>query len=388
MLTFSDAHYIFTALCFSSSRVCPRRLFMKKSLNCVVFILMALSLVAISGCGGGGGSSSPAVDTTSVQKGAVIQGPVVGATVFADNVTGGSRFVLDTGEVTAQTDSSGNFFLPAFPSYDFVLVSTGGTDTISNQPALLLLAPAGSANITPLTTLVAFDTTKAVRAKLETLMGGVKFDSNVATTATPAALMLVKSVEIAVQRVRDIILLAVPVGVTLSEVQVNYIQAQIWQQIALEFASTSQDLATPAGLATSLKNALTVAAVNIRAKNSNISSSFNATSIDSIASSSVTLALGAIGVVGVDSTSTVALNKSSVLTEGSVKNSIVSLLSLSSSFNAATVNLKALSSVVVIGVTPNPYSPTPIPVVTIDNATIIRILTGASGGFPITGITF
>jgi len=136
----------------------------------ICFLLLSLLTVVVYGCGGGGSASTP--NTTSVQTGSVVQGPVRGATVFADNVAAGTRFVQDAGEISAPTDSTGGFFLPSFPSYDFVLVSMGGTDSITGQPALLLLAPAGSANISPLTTLVALDTTKAIQAKLEALMEG------------------------------------------------------------------------------------------------------------------------------------------------------------------------------------------------------------------------
>ena len=386
-MTFVDVHYIFTTLCPVITKAAHSGVFMKKFTNLLVLLLLSVPAFLVSGCGGGSGSSSTVVDTTSVRQGAVVQGPVTGATVFADNVSGGIRFLRDVGEITVQTNSKGEYFLPSFPSYNFILVSTGGTDTVSGQKALLLLAPAGSKNITPLTTLVTLDTTNALKAKLQSLMGGASFDSNVATSSTQAALMLVKSVENAVQRMRDVVLLSVPAGVTLDEVQVNYIQAQIWQQIAAGLADptvTVQDMATPSRVTAILKAALATAAANIKTQNANIPGTFNATSVDSIAAGAVDLALIAIG-AGVDSTSVNPLGVTSILSELSL---VASISAAYASFSSGTGTIQALSSVIVTGTTPNPFGPTPIPVVTIDNATIIRILTGATGGQPITGITF
>ena len=358
---------------------------------------LALGVLALAlfGCGGGGGGSSTPtaiVDTTSVQKGAVVQGPIVGATVFADNVAAGGRFVLDAGEVAAPTDAAGNFFLPQFPNYDFILVSTGGKDSLTGQDALLLLAPAGSANITPLTTLVALDTTQAVRAKLEALNGGRKFDTNVSTGSSQAILMLIKSAETAVQSVSDAVKQAaadaLPTPVTLSQAQINYIQAQAWQQIALEFARTSQNLATPAGLYAALNIAITNAVTAIKAepKNSNISNFDSFTSSVAIANNSVNAALDALFGAGVVTrASTTALDTSAVKAESSLLNPTTVF---KNAVLATVTALKSVSSVIVIGVTPNPYTPTPIPIVTVTRATIIRILTGASGGTGGTGVTF
>jgi hypothetical protein len=360
---------------------------MSRYLKSFVVALLALPMLAIYGCGGGGGSSTPLVDTSSVQKGAVIQGPVVGATVFADNVSAGTRFVLDAAEiVSSPTVAGGAFNLPTFPGYDFVLVSIGGIDTITNQPALLMLAPAGSANITPLTTLVALDTSKTIQAKLESLMGGAKFDSNVSTSSSPAMLMLIKSAETAVQSVSDAVKQAgVDAGKAIDQKQLNYIQAQTWQQIALEFARSSQNLSTPAGLYSALNTSIINAIAAIRAEpaNSNISSFATISSL-AIANASVNAALNAMG-AGVDRTSTTALSTTSIKAESSLLNpTTVFAAAVTSTVNA----LKTISSVIVIGVTPNPFSPAPIPVVTVTNAAIIRILTGASGGFGGTGVTF
>jgi hypothetical protein len=360
----------------------------------VLLLSLALLPLVIHGCGGS--SSSPSVNTASVQKGSVVQGPVEGATVFADNVRAGNRFVQDPGEISAATTSTGSFFLPTFPTYDFILVSTGGTDTITRQPALLLLAPAGSPNITPLTTLVTLDTTngtmdptKGVRKKLEALNGGRSFDTNVATNSTQATLLLIKSAETAVQSMTDAVKqAAADASTTVDQAQINYIQAQTWQQIALEFERTSQNLATPTGLYIALNSAITnaIAAIKAEPKNSNISSFDSFISAGAIANNSVNAALDSLFVAGtVNRTSTTPLDTLAIKAESTLlnpttvfKNAVLATVSV----------LKTAFSITVIGVTPNPYTPTPLPVITVTNAAIISILTGSSGGTGGTGIFF
>jgi len=367
---------------------------MKICIKTAVCFVASAFLFSLSGCGGGGGSSLD-------MKGSVNQGPVSGATVFADRVVKDSsgslisNFVVDPGEAVAsnKTSLTGGFYFPTVPNYDFILVSTGGKDEISLQKALLLLAPAGSRNITPLTTLVTLDRSGKLGPLFKSLLGGAEFDSNVSTNSTAAALALVKSVELAVQRMRDVIdTQAAAAGITLDERQYNYIQVQIWQQIAGQFAAmTVQDLATPQKVDAALKVALVAAGKTIRSQNSNILNaditnlvdSFTTGSLTTIASNSVDLALGAIG-SSADSTSTALLGMSAPVTELSVQSSIaVAYAAFSSSFST----ISTLASIVVM-VTPPAYNPTPIPVVTVDNATLIRILTGASGGFTLTGLTF
>jgi uncharacterized protein (UPF0212 family) len=352
----------------------------------ICFLLLSLLTVSIFGCGGGGSSagvsstgSATSINTTSLQKGAVIQGPVRGATVFADNVAAGTRFVQDAGEISAQTDTAGNFFLPSFPSYDFVLVSTGGIDSITGQPALLLLAPAGSANISPLTTLVALDTSKTIQAKLEALMGGTKFDTNVSTNSSPAVLLLIKSAETAVQSVNDAVKQAATnAGKTVTQTQLNYIQAQIWQQIALTFAGTPQNLATPAGLDSALTVAITSAITEIKLQNTNISTF--AVSAATIADNAVDAALLALA-AGVTHTSSIVLSTTTVQAESS-------LSSPATVFANALNSLKTAFSVILTSGTPSTYSPPPIAVVTTTSAAIIRIITGGSGGTGGIGIAF
>ena len=83
--------------------------------------------------------------------GTVLDGQVLGATVFVDE---NENDILDPGEINARTDVTGGFVLSGGGSGP--IVSTGGID-IATGLALegLLRAPKGSSVVTPLTTLVA-----------------------------------------------------------------------------------------------------------------------------------------------------------------------------------------------------------------------------------------
>ena len=248
------------------------------------FCLVALA-AGMNGCG------SDSTTPTAGQSGRLVEGPVTGATVFADRVSGGVRFVQDSDEVATKTDSvTGNFTLPSVPGYNYILVSKGGTDKITGQPAIQLLAPAGAANITALTTLVTLDTTGGVKAKLQALMpSGFSYDSDISTTASPAVLLVTKSVETIVQSLTNSVTsAAVTGGKTLTQAQVSYIQSQTMQAIAQEFAKPAVDvttLSTTASLVTTLGSAVSTATTNIQANNANVV--FQAGTADTLAANAV-----------------------------------------------------------------------------------------------------
>ena len=86
---------------------------------------------------------------TPIVNGTVTDGPIAGATVFADANGNG---VQDTGEATAVTQSDGTFGLFGGSGE---LIATGGIDSSTGlTPPGALTAPAGSTVITPLTTLL------------------------------------------------------------------------------------------------------------------------------------------------------------------------------------------------------------------------------------------
>jgi len=145
--------------------------------------------------------------TVAAPGGAVVQGPVSGAIVFADRIPAGQvrgNGIVDADEkaYSTTTDSSGNWKLTAVPTYDYEIVSLGGTDTITSQPAITMRAEGGKAgqtvtaqSVTPLTTLVQLtpeaDRT-ALKATIQAL--GVSYNAKIDEGITPAAAALVKAV--------------------------------------------------------------------------------------------------------------------------------------------------------------------------------------------------
>jgi hypothetical protein len=105
---------------------------------------------------------------------------VAGATVVADRigVAGLGNFMVDPDEAYGYSDADGRYRFEVPADYtDYLLFSAGGTVTDSTgepRPALPMLAPAGSANITPVTTLV------ALAPSLEEKLGDAAFDADVA----------------------------------------------------------------------------------------------------------------------------------------------------------------------------------------------------------------
>ena len=226
-------------------------------------------------------NSSPDTSTVSAgvttgQSGRIVQGPVVGASVFADSLVAGSgtRFVADAGEVSATTDANGNFTLPSQPTYSHVIVSKGGTDKLTNQPAIQMLAPAGSTNVSPLTTLVALDTTGLVKAKIESLLpAGAKFDTDISISTSQAALLLSQSVETTVRTMTQAI--TKDSGSTVSAAQLASLQTQIMKDVSAEIAkpaTTTAILSTPSSLSsTVISAAVTASATAINNDNASYS---------------------------------------------------------------------------------------------------------------------
>ncbi len=95
-------------------------------------------------------------------NGTVQDGYISGATVFVDKNGDG---ILNPGETSVVTDAQGNFTLPA-GAFGKIIVS-GGTDIGTNLPFTgSFTAPAGSAVVNPLTTLV-----QAVEEKIGSFVG-------------------------------------------------------------------------------------------------------------------------------------------------------------------------------------------------------------------------
>ena len=122
--------------------------------------MWALPLLGLAGAGGGGGGGGSAVPVAggdsvvpsgSAILGAVIDGYVTGARIYVDvNGNGTVELAEDTGLFT---DSAGRF--SGTTSMQGALIAVGGTNIDTGLPnTLVLMAPAGSTVINPLTTLV------------------------------------------------------------------------------------------------------------------------------------------------------------------------------------------------------------------------------------------
>ena len=119
-----------------------------------------------------------AITVLDAFEGRVIDGPVSGATVYVD-VDG--DYVQDADEPSGTTDVSGLFFVgkgDVTISSASKLISVGGTDTTTNKalPDLALVSDvpttaSASANITPISTIIAAAATPAAKVEVLTSLG-------------------------------------------------------------------------------------------------------------------------------------------------------------------------------------------------------------------------
>ena len=216
-------------------------------------LVLAFGLAACGNSGEGG---------IALLQGKVTQGPVKNASIFADRVGAGIPMVLDSGELSTSTDAAGNFVLNVPSNYgNYVLVSQGGTDIISGKPAMQMLAPAGSANVTPLTTLVALTPASQQAALIQKIEAtGIKsFDADISTQGTAATLFLAKSVETAIETLGAGI---ATTGTTLNASQLNDVQLKALTAIAASF-NAEQDLLSSAHLSDGISKGISNAIPNL-----------------------------------------------------------------------------------------------------------------------------
>lgn len=336
--------------------------------------LYSLLLVActglVFGCGGGGGGGG-GIPAAQVVSGNLVGGPIKGAVVFADRIGGSTRFVLDGDEIHSfVTDGNGHYTLSSVPNYKYVLVSRGGQDTLTGQDSIQMLAQPGSANITILTTLVTLDTTQTLYKKLQALQPKkAPIDFNISKTATPATLLLAKSVETAVQAITKAAT-SNPAAV-ISAQQIADIQFQAFQQIALSLAATSEKLAAPAGLNRALQTGVDNAIAEInKAANIKIDPAAAVVIADnSVASASTVLSVAA--------SSETELSVSTVQSEIALAASNPSYATTFS--NAISTTSAAIVSFVntLFSSTPSPYAPPTIVIVVVN--TDPGVITGGGG---------
>jgi hypothetical protein len=129
-------------------------------------LLVAFGLTA---CGGGGSASADGPAPTTSSSGVLVDDRVADATVFCDSNGNGN---LDEGEASVSTDANGAFtFSPACTAAVVSVAGTGYDLTLMKAPKAKFRAQAGSAVVSPFTTMwldsgLTLDDFKAVLAKL------------------------------------------------------------------------------------------------------------------------------------------------------------------------------------------------------------------------------
>lgn len=348
-----------------------------KHFKTLVKIAVCMAAVsALSACGGGGSSSTPSSSAPTGQTGKITQGPVKGATVYADSLVAGSgtRFVQDSAEIFAKTDDNGNFQLPTQPTYSHVLVSKGGTDILTGHPAIQMIAPAGSSNVTPLTTLVALDSTGTVQAKIESLLpAGAKFDADISTVTSQAALLLAKSVETSVEAISG----AINSGGNISSAQLAAIQTEVMQSVAAELAKPSVTAATmsvPSTLASTMQAAASSAITQVDTQNTNIT----------IPASVVTTASAAVSTAVVSTATAMNVPVNTTATTTQISGGEATIItpavaaSITTAVNAAETKVTTAPEYVAPTVTPPSYTPPPVQVVVAPSVVSTSPVAGAS----------
>lgn len=339
------------------------------------FVLLVVSVAMFAGCGSG--SSGSAVEQST---GRATQSPIIGGIVFADKVVGGvSNFLQDPDEPGVSTDGNGLYKNLPIPAGDYILVSKGGKDS-TGLDQMLMLAPKGSANITPLTTLVTLsgDTLNDpnnLSSKLKALQGGANFDSDIYASASPAVLMLVKSVEISVQSLTGT--LQQRAGGTLSQNQIYAIQARILQRIA----ATLRTSLSPTNFSASSLNSMLVTALSSAVSAVATENSSNLTidpaDVASIAIKVANLAVNtsavSVGKSGISDASTLSTVAASSTAESTIASFAASFAS--AVLSAPTTTLPVASFSILAQSTPALFTAPTFPVVTLTAA----ILTGSGG---------
>lgn len=123
-------------------------------LNTQKSLLSLAIIMALSACGGGSGGSGGTQDNSApgvTTSGRAVDGYLHGASVTCD---ANENSMVDGGEMTVITNASGVFTFSS--ACDNTLLAVGGIDTSTDYGfSGVLSAPAGSAYVTPLTTLLA-----------------------------------------------------------------------------------------------------------------------------------------------------------------------------------------------------------------------------------------
>jgi hypothetical protein len=220
---------------------------------CIALICSAAVISCGGGGSGGGSSASAPAAAAAAPAGKVVLGAVNGAIVFADHLTGPeANYKMDPDEVATSTTtaSDGSFTLPVTPSYSYVAVSFGGTDTLTGKPAMQMLAPQGVTVISPLTTMVAMD--PGMASTITSL--GSNYTEDISQQVTPAALLLLQSIQAVVSTLTNSLN---PGGNSLEYDQISALQRTAMAKIAAQIkGETVAQLTNAAQLTTALQTAV------------------------------------------------------------------------------------------------------------------------------------
>ncbi len=348
---------------------------MKTNLKMLGGGLMLSGLMMLGGCGGG--DNTYVAPKAAPLTGNVVQGPVSGCTVVAKKSGNKDFSKAEAGEVTATTNASGVFTFAANPDYNYTyVILPNGTDTLTGKSNIQLIAKGGSANVTPLTTLVATDTTGTVEAKLVALAGlpaGSSIGAVNTSNTTPAAMIVSKSIESTISAITATVKASAGAN-TVSATQLAAVQSQTLQALATEVAkpaTTAATLSAPSTLTASVNSAVAAAIPAITASNSNITvTAANvatiATAVSQNAVGSAVIAISAPAGVTTPAaasavTTAAAITTASVIAESSKINTTTAA-AIATAVAAATTTSQAVTTV---AATPATYTPPTVTVVVV-----------------------
>ncbi len=244
---------------------------MKGNRSYAWILMILLCTVMLANCSWFEGDDE-AVAPAVPPAGTVVQGPVSGATVWADRVTTAlplGNKIQDADEDFTTTNALGKFQYGKKPAYNYINRSKGGTDTVTNKPALPMASPAGSNTVTPITTMVASLPTvaeqDALKTKIEAIMGSEKYDADPSKQITPAALALTKSIESAMTVAAAAVESAAGAA-TITTTQLSQVMTTVAASIATELAkpaTTTATLTSATQLGTLMGTATTAAATTM-----------------------------------------------------------------------------------------------------------------------------
>ena len=323
---------------------------MKKMLRIIGPVAVLSALLMVNGCSVSPGSSTVGTQVpTQGPSGKVTQGPVAGATVWASHLPV-DQVATGPDELATVTTSlaDGTFVLPVQPTYSYVIVSVGGTDTITGRQGTTMLAPAGCNSVSPLTTLVTFD--PALAATINAMLPpGKNFtdDLSGSNSLTPAALLLINSVESTVNALNSALTNSSTTnGSTLTTAQQSADQMSTYSNIAKQLSGlTATQLQTPSSLASSLTTAVSN---TLSASGATISGNTSISTIAAVvADNAVASAAQVVGVATGNaqlqsvtaanvSSSTTAVATNSDLTEATAMNTGNNLATISNAVSTGT----------------------------------------------------